>query len=264
MKTKSLLTSLFLFVITIANAQMDDKFYQPSKTMKPWEFTQAVETISFPVESDTITAYVVKPTQKQNGKTIVFFHGAGGNVSTYQYITKPLVESGYQVFMVDVRGYGKSTGKPTHLNVAEDSQKLFDSILMRNDVKNTKIYIYGASLGTQVSTLLAKNNSTKLAGLILDGPMESFTEIAIHFAPQYADMIRNYIHSPYSAGKDLSEVTIPKLIITTKDDQTVPYVQQSKVYEIAAEPKKRFESTGDHLQGLVNDRDALLKAINNL
>ena len=57
---------------------------------------------------------------------------------------------------------------------------------------------------------------------------------------------------------------MPKLIITAKEDKTVPYAQQSNVYENAAAPKFRFESTGDHLEGLVKDKVALLKAIEQL
>lgn len=79
-----------------------------------------------------------------------------GNVTTYQYITKPLVDAGFQVVMIDFRGYGKSTGKPTHLNVAADGQMLFDKFINRPDIKNTKVYIYGASLGSQIATHLAK------------------------------------------------------------------------------------------------------------
>lgn len=44
-------------------------------------------------------------------------------------MTKPLVDNGFQVVMVDFRGYGKSTGKPTHQNVAEDGQKFLISLL---------------------------------------------------------------------------------------------------------------------------------------
>lgn len=145
MKT-SVFFSLFLILLSIfSKAQMDDKFYQPKKEMKPLEFKN-IENISLPVERDTITAVVLKPESKSIKKTIIFFHGAAGNISTYQYITKPLVENGFQVVMVDVRGYGKSSGKPTHLNVAEDGQKMFDYLLARKDVQSTKIYLYGASL----------------------------------------------------------------------------------------------------------------------
>ena len=92
MKT-SVFFSLFLILLSIfSKAQMDDKFYQPSKEMKPLEFRN-IENISLPVENDTITAVILKPESKSIKKTIIFFHGAAGNISSYQYITKPLVEN---------------------------------------------------------------------------------------------------------------------------------------------------------------------------
>ncbi len=134
MKAINIFSALFLFLLSFAHAQMDDKFYQPGKKLKPLEFSK-VEYIAVPVEKDTVTAYVVKPETKKIKKTIFFFHGAGGNVTTYQYITKPLVDAGFQVVMIDFRGYGKSTGKPTHLNVAADGQMLFDQFINRPDIK---------------------------------------------------------------------------------------------------------------------------------
>ena len=128
MNAKLLFSAIFIFSTFFCNAQMDDKFYQPSKEMKPLEFSNP-EFISLPVENDTITAVFLKPKMKNPKKTIFFFHGANGNVSTYQYITKPLVENGFQVVMVDFRGYGKSTGIPTHQNVASDGQKIFDFLM---------------------------------------------------------------------------------------------------------------------------------------
>ena len=76
------------------------------------------------------------------------------------------MDAGFQVVMIDFRGYGKSTGKPTHLNVAADGQMLFDQFINRPDIKNTKVYIYGASLGSQIATHLAKDNVDKISGLI--------------------------------------------------------------------------------------------------
>ena len=256
-------TLILLFFVSLFNAQSDEKFYQPSKTMQPLEFKKT-EELSIPVGSDRITAVIAKP-EKKFTKTVLFFHGAGGNISTYQYITKPLVEAGYQVIMVDFRGYGKSTGVPTHISIGEDGQVFLEEMLKRDDVKNTKVYLYGASLGAQIAANLAKNNESKLSGVILDCPMESFTEIAVHFAPQYEEMIRNYVTSPYSAIEDLKELKkLPKLVITSKEDKTIPYQQQLKVYESAAEPKKQFESSGDHIQGMVNNRTELLKIMDQL
>ncbi len=243
---------------------MDDKFYQPKKEMKTLEFKN-IENISLPVESDTITAVVLKPESKSIKKTIIFFHGAGGNMSTYQYITKPLVENGFQVVMVDVRGYGKSTGKPTHLNVAEDGQKMFDYLLTRKDIQNTKIYLYGASLGSQVSTHLAKDNQAKISGLILDGGMSSFTDIAIRFKPEMKDIIEKYVTSPYSAKEDVKSLNgLPKLFIYSKGDSTVPFEHGQVIYNNAPEPKQFLEFSGEHIQAMVVDKDRILKAINSL
>ena len=243
---------------------MDDKFYQPKKEMKTLAFKN-IENISLPVESDTITAVVLKPESKSIKKTIIFFHGAGGNISTYQYITKPLVENGFQVVMVDVRGYGKSTGKPTHLNVAEDGQKMFDYLLTRKDIQNTKIYLYGASLGSQVSTHLAKDNQAKISGLILDGGMSSFTDIAIRFKPEMKDIIEKYVTSPYSAKEDVKSLNgLPKLFIYSKGDSTVPFVHGQVIYNNAPEPKQFLEFSGEHIQAMVVDKDRILKAINSL
>jgi len=264
MKT-SVFFSLFLILLSIfSKAQMDDKFYQPSKEMKPLEFRN-IENISLPLENDTITAIVLKPESKSIKKTIVFFHGAAGNISTYQYITKPLVENGFQVVMVDLRGYGKSTGKPTHLNVASDGQKMLDYLMARQDVKNTKIYLYGASLGSQIATHLAKENQTKISGLIIDGGMSSFTDIAIHFSPQYKEVIEKFLVSPYSAKEDVKALSnVPKLFIYSKGDSTVPFEQGQLIYTNAPEPKQFLEFSGEHIQAMVVDKSRILTAIEKL
>ena len=264
MKT-SLFFSLFLLLLSIfSKAQMDDKFYQPKKEMQPLEFKN-IENVSLLVESDTITAVILKPESKPIKKTILFFHGAGGNISTYQYITKPLVENGFQVVMIDLRGYGKSTGKPTHLNIAEDGQKMFDYLLRRKYIQDTKIYLYGASLGSQVATHLAKENQSKISGLIIDGGMSSFTDIAIHFAPQYKEMISSMLISPYSAKEDVKALKgLPKLFIYSKGDSTIPFEQGQLVYDNAPEPKQFIEFSGEHIQAMVVDKSRIVAVIDRL
>ncbi|MGG5210932.1 alpha/beta hydrolase [Chryseobacterium sp. MIQD13] len=264
MKPISILSLVFLFITVFSKAQMDDKFYQPNKTMKPFEF-KISEQINFPVENDTITAFIAKTDTKNPRKTIFYFHGAAGNVTTYQFMTKPLVDAGYQVVMIDLRGYGLSTGKPNHKNIAEDGQKIFDELMKRPDIKNTKVYIYGASLGTQIAAHLAKDNISEISGLILDCPMASFTDIAAHFTPQYKDFILQSMISPYAAKEDVKALgKLPLLVIHGKEDKTIPYEQGKLVFDNAAGTKVFIESEGDHLQGLVNNKEEILKAIDKL
>ena len=264
MNAKLLFSAIFIFSTFFCNAQMDDKFYQPSKEMKPLEFSNP-EFISLPVENDTITAVFLKPKMKNPKKTIFFFHGANGNVSTYQYITKPLVEDGFQVVMVDFRGYGKSTGKPTHLNVASDGQQFFDFLMNKSEIKNTKVYIYGASLGSQVATHLARTNKDKISGLIIDGGMSSFADVAAVYAPQYKDFINQMLKDVYSAKEDVKFTEgLPKLFIYSKNDSTIPFSHGDEVYKNASEPKIFLENTAEHIQGLKDEPTEILKAFSNL
>lgn len=257
-------TFLLVFFASLFNAQLDDKFYQPSKKMQPFEM-KISEIIYFPVEKDTITAYISQSEIKDLKKTILFFHGAGGNVTTYQYISKPLVEAGYKVVMVDVRGYGKSTGIPSHENIKNDTQKLFDYLITKPEIKNTKIYIYGASLGSQVAAHLAKNNKEKLSGLIIDGGMSSFADVATLFAPQYAQYIEQILKGVYQSKEDLKFTQgLPKLFIYNKKDATVPFLQGQTNFANAAEPKTFLEAGNEHIQAMKDEESVVLKAISNL
>lgn len=177
----------------------------------------------------------------------------------------PLVEDQFQVVMVDFRGYGKSTGKPTHLNIAEDGQVFFDTMLQREDINNTPIILYGASIGSQIATLLAKNNQNQIKALILDGAFSSFTDIAALYAPQYKEMIEKSYVSPYSAKENIKPLnSIKKLFIHSKEDKEIPYDQGMIVFNTAPEPKQFIEYEGSDLIAIVQYKEQVLKAINGL
>lgn len=56
-----------------------------------------------------------------------------------------LAEMGYQVFALDYRGYGDSTGSPTEDGVVHDVIKLYELVRSYND--QARIIFYGHSLG---------------------------------------------------------------------------------------------------------------------
>jgi pimeloyl-ACP methyl ester carboxylesterase len=263
MRTKILFLILFAVKITFVNAQMDDKFYFPTKDLKPIEWKN-YEELKFPVEKDTISALILKPIEKPKA-TIFFFHGNGGNITYYLPITLRFVKNGFLVVMVDFRGYGKSTGIPTHKNIAEDGQAIFNKFLKMKEIKKTKKIIYGISIGTQIATLLAKNNQSKIAGLVFEGGMSSFGDIAAYNAPQYKDYLeKNYI-SPYSAKEDIKALNkISKLIIYSKEDKTVPFIQTQFVYNIAPEPKQFLEFKGEHMQGMRMENVKIIEEIDKM
>lgn len=260
------ITLLFIFVfVDFVQAQSDDKFYFPTKEWDPIAEDIKYEEVSLQTDTVTLNGIFLKPESEPKG-TVLFFHGSGGNVSRYLFMTKPLVDKGYKVFMIDFRGYGKSTGKPTHLNIAADGQFVFDYLLSREDVADEKLILFGASIGTQVATKLARDNPGKVRALILDGPMQSFTSIALYYAPEnHHAIIQEHLISPYAAEEDIRYIRdIPVLIVHSKEDKEVPMAGAEVVFENAPLPKEFWVYEGKHLMAMQLDPETYLHKIERL
>ena len=263
MRTKLLLLILLAANSIFINAQMDDKFYFPSKVLQSIEWKN-VEALKFPVENDTVSAIILKPNQKAKA-TIFYFHGAGGNVTTYTPLLTSLLNDQFQIVMIDFRGYGKSTGQPLHTNIAEDGEKIFKELIKRDDIKNKKIIFYGASMGSQIATHLANSHQNEISGLVLEGGIFSFGHIAAVYAPQVKDYLENSFATPYSAKEDIKQITkIPKLIIHSKEDKDVPFAQGIMLFDAASEPKQFIEFSGEHLYALKYESREILESLNKM
>ena len=177
---------LVVIIALIANircySQFDDKFYFPSKEWNDIE-NLSYTTMDFLIDTDTINCMLFNSQEKTKGN-IIYYHGAGGNISRYATIPTLLCKEGYNVFMIDFRGYGKSTGTPTHLNIANDAQIIIDSISQISPFNTYPNIIFGASIGSQIACKITKENPKFVSALILDGAMLSFTDIALKSTPE--------------------------------------------------------------------------------
>ena len=112
---------------------------------------------------------------------------------------------------------------------------------------------------------LKKNNKEKLSGLIIDGGMSSFADVATLFAPQYAQYIEQILKGVYQSKEDLKFTQgLPKLFIYNKKDATVPFLQGQTNFANAAEPKTFLEAGNEHIQAMKDEESVVLKAISNL
>lgn len=264
MKSLSLIILVYATSVFLGKAQFDDRFYFPSKEWDKIE-NLSYDEFFFKIESDSLNAIVLQPSEFPKA-SFLFFHGSGGNISKYMFMTQALVEAGYQVLMIDFRGYGKSTGIPTHRNIAQDAQIVFNEIIKKNVLLSSKIFVYGASMGTQIAVKLAKENQTIIKGIVLDGTISSFTDMALMNTPiEQQEMVKQYVTSPYSAKNDIKDLkSMPKLFIHSKEDEAVPFTQGELVYNNANEPKELWVYTGKHLKAVEENRDLFLQKIKNL
>lgn len=99
--------------------------------------------------------------QQENPKGVIYYlHGKSGNMKTWAPIANHYLDWGYDVFMLDYRGFGKSEGK---INSEEqfysDVQLGYD--FLKNKYAENKISVVGFSLGSGAATHLAVKNNPK-------------------------------------------------------------------------------------------------------
>jgi len=210
------------------------------------------------------------PEAKSVKGTIFFLHGSGGNVGRYAAMIQPLIDYGFQVYTLDWRGFGKSNGKPLHANVLEDTKTAFKEMMNRKEVENTKIVVFGQSLGGQVAVRLTKELEGSVDALVLDGSIASFPSLAADFAPieflrKRAESNPDDFNQPYIAAEDIKEIeNTPKLIIQSADDRTVTPQRGQLLFDNALEPKDFWLTEGDHISTLVNYPEEVNQRIENL
>lgn len=108
------------------------------------------------------------------------FHGNAGNIGHRIPIARMMSHNmDCNVFMLEYRGYGLSTGSPDQVGLMVDAQTALDYIRDRAELRKTKVVVYGQSLGGAVSIqLVAKNQKEgRIAGLILENTFLSMRKL---------------------------------------------------------------------------------------
>ena len=253
-----------VFLVQNLSAQMDEKFYHPDKEwLNIDSLKNCRELIMFP-GNDTVYSVIISP-NKAPKATIIYFHGNGGNISKWMGHVMPLVNDGFQVCMLDYRGYGKSSGTPTHLNIAHDAQMFLDTLMTMDDIKKTKLIIYGASIGSQVAAHLAKENNDKISALVLDGMMTSFTDVALLTTPkEYHEQVKQYVISPYSAKEDIMKIRNIRILFIHSEEDPIPIDSARRIYESSDCEKLFWTYEGKHIEAPLKYPEIFIEYINKL
>lgn len=102
---------------------------------------------------------------------IIINHGFAEHLGRYDYMSKRLVDAGYNVLRYDLRGHGQSKGTKGHIESYEefisDADAMVDLMQLNNPLLPT--YMLGHSMGGLISTLYALKFPGKLSGQILSG-----------------------------------------------------------------------------------------------
>lgn len=162
-------------------------------------------------------------------KGIVFyFHGHMGSIASWGQWARLFQDYGWDVFMWDYRGYGKSSGfiQEEH-NIHNDAKFIYDRISPEYHEK--RILFYGRSLGTGIASKLALEETPEK--LILSTPYFNFEDVVSHHWP----IVPVSILLKYKFRNDLflPQVKCPVYLFHGTEDDYVPYESSVKLDELS-------------------------------
>lgn len=155
-----------------------------------------------------------------NSKGVVFYiKGNSRSIKGWGKFAKDFVGKGYDFFIVDYRGFGKSRGRRTESILYSDLQQVYK--WLASNYEEEKIVLYGRSLGSGLATRIASWNNPKI--LILDCPYYSF----LHHIRRYGFWLPLRLLLRYQIRTDqfIKKVHCPIHIIHAVRDRLIPYRQ---------------------------------------
>ncbi len=156
--------------------------FKPEKLHKDfvYKYDGPFKEITFQIDQkSTINGLLFYTEEKTKRGLVMYFHGNTRSVKGWSKYAKDFLRHGYDVIMIDYRGFGKSIGHRTEENLKRDSQFVFDKMRFEYKYPQNQIVIYGRSLGSGFAAKLASNNNCKM--LILDAPYYSFSQLTNRF-----------------------------------------------------------------------------------
>jgi fermentation-respiration switch protein FrsA (DUF1100 family) len=119
------------------------------------------------------------PARQQPARgTVLHLHGNAANVSNHLPLAAGLPAQGFNVLMLDYRGFGRSEGQPTLDGVVEDAQVALRYLRGRPQVDGERLIVIGHSLGGATALRLLAIDAAGVRLAVLDAPFASYRGIA--------------------------------------------------------------------------------------
>ena len=201
--------------------------------------------------------------------TVLFFHGNGENISSHFVNVHWLTDYGYDVYLFDYRGYGKSEGVAQLDDVISDVEVMI-SYAVKQLLKNEKLIVMGHSLGgslafhavahsqykERVKTLITVESFADYHKVTQDVLSTSWLTWLLQWPLSFS------VDNTYSPSDSVALISpIPLMLMHSKEDEIIPYQHAQDLYAAAVEPKVLKQVSGGHnaIFNKVENRKILLE-----
>jgi uncharacterized protein len=174
--------------------------------------------------------------------TILYCHGNAGNIAYRVETAARFHEWGLNVFLIDYRGYGNSSGRASEKALYRDVEAAWKYLVDTRGIPDGQIIVIGRSLGSAVAAHLAAR--VRPAGVVLETPFLSLPAIAAHLYPWFP--ARFVCRFTFPTDRNTASLRCPVLIAHSREDELIPFRHAEALYDLAPEPKFFAELCGRH------------------
>lgn len=262
---KSSIYKINLYALCLFLVGCSGFFYYPDKVLyrSPKNFGIEFQDIFFKsLDQTKLNGWHLKRSSdhKESKGTIVFFHGNAQNISSHFINLSWITKEGYELFIFDYRGYGRSEGSPNPKGINKDAiaalEYAYQKIHLPNQGK--KFIVYGQSLGGVISmrALFDWKYKNKINLVVMDSTFSSYSDVGFDklkssWATLLVSPLSYLIVDNSRASKEyLPKLSpIPLLVIHGNSDKVISHHFGREIYKLANKPKYFWKIEGGrHLQ----------------
>ncbi|MGC8120829.1 alpha/beta hydrolase [Marinobacter sp. VGCF2001] len=251
-----------LALITLLQTGCSSVFFYPNKAtyITPDRLNLEYDDIYLnTADGETLHGWWLPALSEEPAKgTIYYLHGNAQNVSAHILNIAWLPEQGFNVFTIDYRGYGQSTGAPDIEGVLHDVETGLRWLVEQDTASERPLYLLGQSLGGALGIALAsewtqRNEQPALNGIILDGTFSGFRYIAREKLDQFwltwpfQYPLSWTIPDDYEGTDHIAGLSpVPVMVIHSVRDGIIPFEHGVRLYEAAEQPKEFLQTDTPH------------------
>lgn len=237
-----------LLALTLTSCSLEkdfsEAFFWPAneEMAVPSDFGLAYEEEQIQTGSDTSVHGWFIPAANANGRTVVFCHGNGINITYCQPYYQFLHDAGFNVFLYDYRGFGKSWGAVSMDAMLSDMTYVMDYVRSRDDVDPQKIALYGVSIGT-LAALRGAARYTGVVSVVVEDVV-NLKEFEVQGDREVPSFLMGYMAIPWALDPETSagELDVPLMYLSGSNHKDLGL--QFRIYRAVDGPKSMWVIPG--------------------
>lgn len=166
--------------------------------------------------------------------TLIYFHGNAGNMGyRLPNSAKMFGITGVNVLMMDYRGFGESSGKPTEAGINLDADAVLEYAKSHPRLEGSPIILFGRSLGGAVAISLCHRRPEQVAVVIVENTFMSISAMVDSLMPWAAYFKHLVLRIDWNNYDKIKEIRKPVFFIGSEYDEIVPPMQMRSLFNAA-------------------------------